>query len=125
MANEISVSGSLSVTNGKFKYQSPQSGSLKFDQTTAGGGNPGTVNIGTSDEVISLGDISTPGWCWMKNLDDTNYVDIGPTSAGAIVPMIRMEAGETAGPFRLNPSLTLRGQANTAAVDVLIHVMED
>lgn len=123
MADEITVSASLRVSNGNFSFRK-DTGFSQFDQAAAGGGNPGTVNIGTSDEAISLGDITTPGWAFIQNLDGTNYVDIGPDSTGAIVPIIRLEPGEFA-LLRLTPTVSLRGQANTAACDVMIQVMED
>lgn len=125
MADEIQVSARLRVSNGNFLFN--QSSGLKlFDQSAVGGGNPGTVNIGTSDEPISLGDISTPGWAYFLSMEAEggNYVEIGPDSGGSIVPMLRLEPGEFA-LMRLAPGVSLRGQADTAAVDVLIQVMED
>lgn len=123
MANEIQVSARLRVANGNFNI-AQSTGLQAFDQSSAGGGNPGTVNIGTSDEAISLGDITNAGWAFFQNLDGTNYVEIGPDSGGSIAPFLRLEPGEFA-LMRLIPSISLRGQANTAAVDVLIQVMED
>lgn len=123
MAEEISITARMSVSNGNLKLNMGGT-TQKFDQTTAKGGNPGTVNIGTSDEAISLGDISSAGWAYFRNLDTTNYVEIGPTSGGALVPFLRLEAGEEA-VLRLTPSVALRGQANTAACNVMIAVLED
>lgn len=123
MANEITVSASLKVSNGNFELNK-SSGFKQFDQTGSIGGNPGTVNISTSDEVINLGDITTPGWFFAQNLDETNYVELGPESASSMIPAWRLEPGEfTLG--RLSPVITLRGQANTAAVNVLLLVLED
>ena len=76
MANEIQVSMSLVVSNGSFKFRF-QPGGLQFDQTGTGGGNPGLVSVGTSEENIALGDITTEGWVVMMNLDATNYVEWG------------------------------------------------
>ncbi len=123
MADEITVLCKLKVKNGTLDLNYT-SGSVQFDQAAARGGNPGTVNIGTSDEALALGDITTPGWCYMINLDATNYVDIGPEDTGAIVPFLRLEPGEPA-LMRLSPSVTVRGQANTAACNVYVAVLED
>lgn len=123
MANEITGSYQFRVSNGNFQFNTVES--FTYDQATAGGANPGTVNVGTSEEAISLGDITTNGWALIKNLDSTNYVTWGPESGGAMVALGRLEAGEVA-LLRLTPSaLTLRMQANTAACDVLIQVFED
>jgi len=122
MADEIRGSVALNVTNGSFLFN--KNISFNFDQAAIGGGNPGTVDVGTSEEVIALGDITTEGWCIIQNLDTTNYVDWGPTSGGSMVQVGRLEAGEFAC-LRLYPGLTLRMQANTSACKVEINVFED
>ncbi|SFH96726.1 hypothetical protein [Planctomicrobium piriforme] len=81
-------------------------------------------SIGTSEEVIGFGDLGTVGRCEIINLDGTNYVDIGPESGGAMVPMVRLKPGECHA-FRLKPGITLRGQANTAACKVQFRFYED
>jgi hypothetical protein len=122
MADEIKASVRLSVTKGNLKLAY---GGTTRSITMAGvkGGNPGTVNIGTSDEAISLGDIGSAGYAYFRNLDATNYVEIGPTVAGAIAPFLRLAAGEES-LVKLTPAVALRGQANTAACNVLIAVIE-
>ena len=122
MADEITVNQSLRVSNGNFSFRR-EVGFATFDQTNAGGGNPGTVNIGTAEESVNFGDITTPGWAIMTNLDDTNFVKWGYSTG---VYGGRMEAGETAGPFRIDPGLTsIYMIADTAACNVLIQVLED
>src|SRR5690606_32079954 len=80
-------------------------------------------NIGTSEEAIGLGSLNTSGlgWCWLKNLDDTNYVEIRGESGGA--DLIRLNAGEAA-LFRLAADATPYGIANTAACDLAIAIIE-
>lgn len=78
MANEITVAARLRVKNGTFEL-SFDSGNVRVNQTTATGGNPGVVAIGTSEETIDFGDVS-PGLIWMRNLDDTNFVTWGNTT---------------------------------------------
>lgn len=123
MADEITVSSSLIVDNGSFD-PAWSTGSQSVDQAAAGGGAPGFVNIGTSEEAISFGDVSTPGWAFIRNIDATNYVDIGPDSGGSMVAACRLKPGEGFA-IRLHPSSTWRGQANTAAVDLVFAVLED
>lgn len=121
MANEISVTSKLSVTNGNSKWNST-AGTLTFDQATLGGPTPGYLTIGTSEESQAFGELGTVGWVWMRNLDTTNYVQWGFATG---VYGGRMEAGEPAGPFRLEPSTTLYLKANTAACKVEIYCLED
>jgi len=122
MADEITTYCSLSVTNGELSLPGV-GGSIKVDQTTARGGGPGAVTIGTSEEAISFGDIS-PGYVFIKNLDSTNYVEFGPESGGSMVVCGRLKAGEQC-LFRLGGSVTLRAQANTADVDCLVYAVND
>jgi hypothetical protein len=45
-------------------------------QAGLGGGNPGMVDVGTSEETISFGDL-TPGVVILTNTDATNFVEWG------------------------------------------------
>jgi len=76
-----------------------------------------TVSIGTSEQDVTFTDVTTLGWIYMLNLDAANYVEWGPKSAGVMVPLGRMQAGEPA-VLRLDPGITLRMKANTAPVKV-------
>lgn len=122
MANEISVTAKLVVTNGGFR-QTFDTGTLRRDQTAVGAHGP-ILSIGTSEEVISAGDVTTLGYVCFRNLDATNYVDIGPESGGALVGLIRLEPSDVA-LFRLKPGVTIRAQANTAAVKVQMLLLQD
>lgn len=79
------------------------------------------VSIGTSEEDLSFGDISTVGLFWIMNLDETNYVEFGPKSGGSMVAIGKLPAkvaGEPpfiAGPIRLKSGTVIRCVANTAA----------
>ncbi len=122
MANEIQVDLSVSVTNGNLDFA--QADTFEADQTTAKGGNPGTVTIGTSEEAISFGDITSLGIVIIKNLDETNYITWGPESGGTMVVVGKLKPGESA-VLRLNPGITLRAQANTASCNVRIFAFDD
>jgi hypothetical protein len=124
MSDEITIQASLQVENGTYTQPKLGSGIHKFDQASAGGGVPGTVSVGTTAETISTGDLTTPGWVWMKNLDATNYVQWGMSDGGTLKTVGRLEAGEMA-LFRLDPGATLMMKANTAACLVQIAVQED
>jgi hypothetical protein len=79
MANEISVSVSLSVRNGLYD-QSFSVGSGRYDQSVAGA-DAGIVNIGTAVQTISLGEVTTAGWSAFRNLSTatagTAYIALG------------------------------------------------
>lgn len=124
MANEIRVTASLSCTNSNFILPTMGSGQQSIDQATMGGGGPGYLSIGTSEEAIAFTDISTLGWCFIKNLDASNFVTYGPESAGAMVSFGRLKAGEAA-VMRLSPGATVRMKADTAACKVQIICLEN
>jgi hypothetical protein len=77
--------------------------------------------VGTSEEELAQGaDLGTPGYIFIKNLDDTNYVEVGSTT-GAYD--IRLKAGEFA-VYRHN-STTVYSKANTAACKLEYWIIED
>lgn len=124
MANEITTQVGLSLANGSLNDRVV----LESDQvtqtiqwvlrdvlsipTTAGG------------TVIATTGLTTPGYCYVKNLDATNYVELGPTSGGAIIPFGKLKAGEQC-LVRLAAGISLRALANTAAVKILIVIYDD
>jgi len=120
MADEITITTTVNVTNGEYLDDFRASG-VTFDQAASGGWKS-IQDIGTSEESItSFGDVSTEGWCVLKNLDSTNYVQVGPATTSY---MIRLEATEHA-VFRLEPGADLFLKANTASCKVLVWVLED
>jgi hypothetical protein len=122
MADEIKATSKLAVVNGYFK-ETLDPGTITVTQSALGGFKAVQI-IGTSAETVVTGDVATLGWAYFRNLDLTNYVDIGPDSTG-IVGFLRLKAGETAGPFRLKPGITIKAQANTGNVKLQVFVLED
>ena len=123
MADEITVKPFMKLLKGNLT-QTINPGTLTFTQAGVGFYHP-VKNVGTSEESIatgSFGDVTTEGWCYMRNIDATNYCQWGFSTG---VYGGRMEAGETAGPFRMEPGLTLFLKSNTAACNIEIFVAED
>lgn len=120
MANEINVNVSFGVRNGNM-VDKFEPGSLTFTQAAIGGPYPGYQTIGTSEETIPTTEITTLGWAVFRNLDATNYIEIGFSTG---VYGIRLEAGEVAC-FRLNPGATIYAKANTAACKLLAKIYQD
>ncbi len=122
MANEITITTRMKLENGNLKPGEIVKQGLQFDQTTAEF-DSFVQNIGTSEEDVTFS-VTTHGWFMMQNLDATNYVQWGAKDT-TMKTIGRMEAGETAGPFRMEPGVTLRMLANTAACDVLFTMYND
>ena len=74
MANEITISAALSIARTGLTLSASSSSSI--DQ--AGDANSGFVQtIGTSTEQITMLDVVTPGYYYLRNDDATNFILIG------------------------------------------------
>lgn len=120
MANEITITGSLKVSNGGYVDTTP-SLRIQDDQSTLGG-HSAVVSVGTSEETVPTGDVTSEGWLAITNLDATNYVEYGPDSTG-MVALGRLEPGHTH-ILKLKAGVTVKWQANTAAVKVKMLLLD-
>jgi hypothetical protein len=113
MANEISYQIQSLLNNGGLS-DNFISGSLRADQLTARViRNVQTIGF-AAEEALELGSIATPGFAVFKNLDDTNFIEIGPDSTG-LVPFVKLEPGQVAMmPLAAAPW----AKADTAAVEL-------
>lgn len=121
MANEITLSTNLQLTNGGTK--AGRNVSKRISQSTAR--HSGNVqNIGTTQEaVVVASDIATPGFASFVNLDATNYLEIGLVVSATFYPLAKLEPGEPA-VFRLATG-TFYAKANTAACDLEVLILAD
>ena len=120
MANEITVTAKLECTNGNLQT-TVRPNAQKFDQTAVGAYDA-VHSIATAEEnVTTFQDLTTEGWCYLRNLDATNYCQVGFSTG---VYGIRLEAGESA-LFRCEPAVTLYLKSDTAACNVRIVVLEN
>lgn len=122
MANEIKVNLSIQVDNGEFSYPF-NPGQKQINQDAQGFHGP-IVTVGTTEEVMPTGDITTLGWLVCKNLDAANFVTVGVSTGGAMYPFQRLEAGESSA-FRLEPGIILRWKADTSSVKIQQMLHED
>lgn len=120
MANEISLSASLACA----KDGATAQGTAALSITMAGTEFTQNVQaVGTSTEALNLGDVATPGYLLVKNLDSTNFVMVGlvtaVTSGNAFAKLLPGEA-------LLIPTrqTTIYAIADTAACNCLVVVVE-
>ena len=129
MANEITVTVSGGVTNGQFVDTIP-SQTCRINQNAIGG-ELGVRTVPTSAQAIPLGSVTTNGIAYFKNLDTTNYVEIGVYVGGTFYPLIRLapvgngNATGEANVFRFSPGVTPYWQANTATCQVQMKVYQN
>jgi len=119
MANEITVTTSVGVVNGSVSETLSDAAST-FDQT-------GTRIIKAvqavgfaAAEALDMGDLTDPGWCYMKNLDAANFVSV--YAATGETEFIRLLAGEHMA-FRMVATAPFV-QADTAAVDLYYQIIQ-
>lgn len=120
MADEITINLNMRAANGLFKFQ-PAPVNVSVDQTTAGGGGPGQVTVGTSEETISFGD-TVPGLVMMQNLDTTNFVSYGTVTGNLD---FTLSADNEPQLVRLKTTESLIMQADTASCKVMIQALDE
>ena len=91
--------------------------------TGLGGPSPGRVALTTADTVIDLSAFTTPGLLVITNHSSSNYIEFGPTAAGALVVLGKLLPGEV-GFFRLGVGVVLRAKANTATCICSFDILE-
>ena len=122
MSDEITVSTILACTNGDFRFDR-RVNAVKVDQA-AQGSVGGIQVIGSgAHEAIATGDLTTEGWAIFRNLDDTNFVDVGIDVSSVFKPVFRLKAGEPA-IVRVSTD-ALYAQADTADVNLEYTILED
>jgi len=118
MANELKMTINLDYLKNGVRVQKSET----FQVSPIGDFSQHTQqSIGTTQETIGQSaDLGTPGYLLIKNLDSTNYVEVGSTSG---VYDIKLKAGEFC-LYRHN-SATIYAKANTAACAVEYILIED
>lgn len=116
MAAEITASASLQVDNGIFDEALSKVG-IHFDWTTHK--YTKTIQaIGTSEEAIDLGEVTSLGWIMAVNLDNTNYVELR-LGTGASLDMIKLPAKGGLAIFHAGSDMSAPfAIANTASCNV-------
>jgi len=123
MSSEITITGSLRVSNGALvnNYPLPQ----QSVDMTEGRYSAGVQEIGTSEEAISFNaELTAPGWGYFRNLDATNYVEIGLYKGATFYPLLKLKPGEWQ-IVRLATTTDVYAKADTAAVDLEHYVLDD
>ena len=78
MANEITVTAKVRVSNGLFKFNA-DAGAVQFDQTVNGGGFPGVTSVPAAGVNLSFGTTDTVGLVWIRNLSTGSLLQIKTT----------------------------------------------
>ena len=115
MADEISLSISLRAVKGSLEISKSVSQTITI-ATAKPNAAGGTQAIGfAAHEAVTLGDVAANGVAFFRNLDTTNFVQIGVDVSAAFHPLVRLNAGECC-VMRLSAAVAPYAQADTAAV---------
>lgn len=114
MANELSIVVSMAFS--KSGAQCARAESISVD-VTGDTFTHAVQEIGTSEEALAEADVGTPGYVLIKNLDATNYVEVGIEGQYAI----KLLAKEVA-LFRADAAIYAK--AATAACNVEYWIVE-
>lgn len=131
MANEFELSASLSFQNAEMSDAVvAQVVDLLASQAAGGRYTSGIVSVGfASEEAIFLGEVSSPGWFFAQNLDETNFVKVLTGTGGVAFAKLRPRTTSQVGHFCLlpfGPGVTAPyWQADTAAVRVQYWVFDN
>jgi hypothetical protein len=87
-SNAITSTGTLSYTANRVSAK--LSTSFQADQL-GDYFESGIQNVGTAEESLDAGDVTTIGFVGVRNMDETNYIEVGGTTG---VYSIKLKAGE-------------------------------
>lgn len=142
MAQEIKVRVSLNIRKGNLQYQN-QPQSFNFDMVTSlpKGPVPGAFTVPTYGVACDLSELTTPGVCLIRNLDETNYVEYGirDPNTGVFYPFGELGPGQSypivlsrnllegytdTGTGTSGPTNQLWFKANTSSCNVSVEAFE-
>lgn len=122
MANEISLTVALNCTDGNLVIDKKPPTILITQATQYY--SAGVQLIGTTYEHLVIGsDVATAGVSYFRNLDPTNYVELGREVAATFYPFAKIKPGE-AYPVRLATN-SIYANANVAAVKLENLILAD
>lgn len=115
MANEITASLTLSVSNGDYDNRFSAS-NVKSDQATQAG-VAGVVTVGTSITTLSISPVTDAGYAAFRNLSThtsgTHYISVGAYDGTNLQEFARLSRGMAA-VVPLKPAITISLQAVTS-----------
>lgn len=76
MANEATINVSLRIVTGNLTYQSDIR-TFNSDVAGAKGPVPGAFSVTIAGTDVDLSELTTPGWCEIRNIDPTNFITYG------------------------------------------------
>lgn len=122
MANEISVTVGLSVTKDELVVKES---TTTIRRTMTGTHAASSVqDVGTTYEALAFpAELATLGYCYLKNVDATNYIEIGRDVGAAFYGVIRLLPGDVQ--LVRFSAATMYARANTATAKLRFSLLEE
>jgi len=122
MANEVKVGVSLTYAKNGKSFSAGKQG-VQIDVSGDDYIADATQNIGTSEEAVSIGDITTEGILVIQNNDATNFVSL--YGANGETAFAKIKPGDPPFIYRIHPDSTLYAKADTGACQISYTLIED
>jgi hypothetical protein len=124
MANEITIQGSLTLQRSTIALQGV--GVANGNSTANGNGILNVQSVGTTEAAINIGNVSfaTAGYLFVRNLDATNYVEVGYDEAGTKRYFCRLRPTQEFCLLPVEPGKTYYAKAANAACFVQVGAVE-
>lgn len=123
MANEFTITTVMKYESGNDSEYHKDS-YLATQTSVPLGGGPGVQLVGTAHVALNVSGLLNLGLAYFKNLDDTNYVDIGVDVSATFHGLVRLKPGESC-VMRLTATAAPYARANTAAVRLQASIHEE
>lgn len=143
-AGKVTIRALLRIRKDEVDYVSPGGG--QFTEVLAGyqgrGPSPGMLIVPTTGRDVYFTELTQPGWCYIQNLDSTNYVQVGiyDPQTGVYYPLLEFPPGigypvkltrnlqeqyAGSGTGTTGPENYLRIKANRASCRVIVDAFEN
>jgi len=124
MANELTYQIQSALSNDGLT-DNFSSGSVAVDQTNRRMvKDVQEIAIAAAGEAIGLGALVSIGFAVFKNLDDTNFVEVGRSIGGSFEAFAKLKPGEV-GFLRLAAGIAPYARADTAACELMYTIYDD
>jgi hypothetical protein len=123
MANEITITARLAVRHGNL-YITEDPGTVSVTQSSPLHVGGTQVIPSASHASLDLNDVTTRGYCYMRNTDASKNITIGTDSSGTFVPFMVLEPGEFA-LFRLSPAVAPYAKADSGTGNLHYTILSD
>lgn len=95
MANEITYSVALTAAKGNIEIQRRLNQAKADMSGDAWDGGTQAIDATAGGTAVSISaTVSSFGWTWLRNLDDTIAVDFGRNVSATFYPLFRLDPGE-------------------------------